>query len=274
MKIPAPAKHLLASLLLAVLVLGGVVLFFEEKLIYFPLSGMDVTPGRLGMRFEELTLAAEDGVRIHGWFFPLDPSPYTVLICHGNAGNISHRLDRVLLMQAKLQTSVLLFDYRGYGRSEGSPNERGTYRDGRAAYRYLVETRRIPASNIVVFGESLGGAVAVQLAVELPARALVLESAFTSIADVARAHFPFLPVGRLLRTRYDNLTKMASVTVPVLVLHGRRDETVPFDQGRRLFEAAPGPKAFFEIEGAGHNDTYVTGGEAYWEAWEQFLDSL
>jgi fermentation-respiration switch protein FrsA (DUF1100 family) len=178
-------------------------------------------------------------------------------------------------MQQRLGVSVLLFDYRGYGRSEGSPDEQGTYRDARAAYRYAVEVSHVPPQDLVLFGESLGAAVAVQVALERPVGALVLESAFTSIPDMARAAYPFLPpVGPLIRTRYDTLAKVPRLTLPLLVLHGERDDIVPIEQGRRVFEAAGRPKRFFAIPGAGHNDTYDTGGGAYWRALGEFLESL
>jgi fermentation-respiration switch protein FrsA (DUF1100 family) len=171
--------------------------------------------------------------------------------------------------------SVLLFDYRGYGRSEGRPEEQGTYRDARAAYRYAVEVARVPALDLVLFGESLGAAVAVQVALERPVGALILESAFTSIPDMARAAYPFLPpVGPLIRTRYETIAKVPRLTVPLLVLHGERDGIVPLAQGRRVFAAAGGPKRFFAVPGAGHNDTYVTGGAPYWRALAEVLDSL
>jgi fermentation-respiration switch protein FrsA (DUF1100 family) len=177
-------------------------------------------------------------------------------------------------MRAKLQTDIMLFDYRGYGQSEGSPSEPGTYRDGRAAYEYLVGQRQLAPERLILFGESLGAAVSVQLALEVPVRALILESAFTSIPDMARAVYPFLPVQSLLRTRYDNLAKIGDVAVPLLILHGTRDGTVPFKQGKRLFEAASEPKRFFAIPGAGHNDTFVAGGEDYWSVWKDFLKIL
>jgi uncharacterized protein len=247
---------------------------FEKRLIYFPFRTLEVTPKQLGLRYEETRLVAEDGVTLHGWFLPVEGSRYTVLVCHGNAGNISHRLDRALLMHSKLGTDVFLFDYRGYGLSEGSPDEQGTYRDARAALRYLITARGIDRAHVVLFGESLGAAVALQLALEEPVRALVLEAPFTSIADMAGSVLPFVPVGRLLRTRYDNLGKVAGLRVPLLVLHGERDATVPFAQGRRLFDAAPEPKQFFAIPGADHNDTYLVGGDPYWQAWKEFLDDL
>ena len=260
------------AVLLAGLILVPVL--FERRLIYFPFRTLEVTPKELGLRFEEARLVTEDGVTLHGWFLPVDGSRFTVLVCHGNAGNISHRLDRAMLMHAKLKTDVFLFDYRGYGLSQGAPDEEGTYRDARAAHRYLSTARGVPPGNLIIFGESLGAAVALQLALEVPARGLVLESPFTSVGDMARGVVPVLPLGRLLRTKYDNLGKVGGLRMPLLVLHGDRDTTVPFAQGRRLFEAAPEPKSFFVIRGAGHNDTYLIGGDLYWQAWSDFLGEL
>jgi hypothetical protein len=254
------------------LLLTVTMLLLERKLIYFPQRAHDVRPGDLGLAFEDLRLTTEDGVAIHAFYLPPPGEPrWTVLFAHGNAGNVSHRLDRALLLQARLGAAVLLFDYRGYGRSEGSPDEEGTYRDARAAHRWLVEEKRLPPERLVPFGESLGSAVALDLALSRPCRALVLESPFASIPAMARAVYPFLPLWPLVRTRYDNEAKARRLGVPLLVLHGERDEVVPFAQGRRVFEAAPGEKRFFAIPRAGHNDTYVAGGEAYWDAIRDFL---
>jgi pimeloyl-ACP methyl ester carboxylesterase len=256
-------------------VLSAIMLLFERKLIYFPQRAHDVTPRQLGLASEDLTLTAEDGVRIHAWYLPPPGEPrWTVLLAHGNGGNASHRLDRALFLQSKLGAAVLLFDYRGYGRSEGSPDEEGTYRDARAAHRWLIEEKRVPGERLVIFGESLGSAVALDLALARPCRALVLESPFASVPAMARAVYPFLPLWPFVRTRYDNVAKAPRLTVPLLVLHGDRDEVVPFAQGRRVFEAAPEPKRFFAIPGASHNDTYVVGGEAYWSAVVGFLETL
>ncbi len=262
----------LAVALLAVTIL---LLAFERRLVYFPSRGLDLQPGDLGLAHEEAFLAAEDGVRIHAWLLPAAGARRLILVCHGNAGNLSHRLRRAREMQRRLGASVLLFDYRGYGRSEGSPDEQGTSRDARAAWRYATGTKGLPPSSIVLFGESLGAAVAAQLALEKPARALVLESPFTSIPDMARVAYPFLPpVGPLIRTRYETLAKAPRLALPLLVLHGERDEVVPIAQGRRVFEAAAGPKRFVAIPGAGHNDTYLAGGQPYWDALAAFLDSV
>jgi len=253
--------------------LGGLLLLFETRFIYFPSRAHEATPAGLGLPSEEVLFTAEDGVRLHGWFLPVRGARWTVLLSHGNAGNISHRLDRTLFLQTRLGASVLLYDYRGYGRSEGSPDEPGTYRDARAAYRYLVEQRRVPPERLVLFGESLGSAVSLDLALAHPAGALILEAPFTSVRDMARKTI-FFPLAPFVRTRYDNLQKVGRLRMPLLVLQGDHDEVVPFAQGRRLFEAAPGPKRFFAIPGAGHNDTFLVGGDAYWQAIADFLAGL
>jgi alpha-beta hydrolase superfamily lysophospholipase len=263
--------------ILAFLVLLVVMaVIFEERLIYFPEARLEVTPEALGMGHDELALTTSDDERLHGWFLPSPVDSdhrYTVLMCHGNAGNISHRLDRTLLMHSNLGTDVLLFDYRGFGRSSGAPSEPGTYDDARAAYRYLVDERGIPGERIVLFGESLGAAVALQLATEVDAAGLVLEAPFTSIRDMAKEVYPFIPNG-WVRTRYENLEKIAALAMPLLVIHGTEDATVPFDQGQKLFDAAPEPKQFVAIDGAGHSDNFLVGRDRYWPAWKEFLARL
>jgi pimeloyl-ACP methyl ester carboxylesterase len=194
------AVRAVLRILVLLAVAGGLLLVFEKHLIYFPTRAHEVTPAGLGLASEEVELRAEDGVRLHGWFLPVKGSRLTVLVCHGNGGNVSHRLDRVLLMQSRLNVDTLLFDYRGYGKSEGSPDEQGTYRDARAAYRWLVAHGHGP-ERVVLFGESLGSAVALQLALEVEARALVLESPFASVPEMARAVYPFLPLWRWHRLR-------------------------------------------------------------------------
>jgi fermentation-respiration switch protein FrsA (DUF1100 family) len=252
----------------------AVLVMLEHKLIYFPMRELEIAPPDLGMPFEDVRLIAEDGVRLHAWFLPRPESRYTVLVSHGNAGNISHRLDRARLLQEALRADVLLYDYRGYGRSEGAPDEEGTYRDARAAYRHLVELRGVPAERLILFGESLGSAVTVDLALAHPCRAVVLESPFTSIRDMARSALPWLPLGGLVRTKYDTLAKIGRLRAPVLVMHGDRDSVVPFAQGERVFAAASEPKRFYRIAGADHNDTYVTGGDAYWRALASFIEGI
>lgn len=248
-------------------------LIFERRFIYYPERAHEATPAQMGLPGEDVALVAEDGVRLHGWYLPVKDARLTVLFNHGNAGNISHRLDRALLLQAKLHASVLLYDYRGYGKSEGSPDEEGTYRDARAAHRFLVEEKKVPPAALVIMGESLGSAVALDLALAKPAAALVLEAPFTSVPDMVRTT-PLFALAPLVRTRYDNLDKVARLERPLLVLHGDRDEVVPFGLGRRLFEAARQPKTFVAVPGAGHNDVFLIGGDAYWRAIADFLSRL
>jgi fermentation-respiration switch protein FrsA (DUF1100 family) len=274
----APAYRMLVRILLdlavAFCVLVAVVVLLEKHLIYLPTRHHEVTPRALGLAYQDVRLVAEDGVRLHGWFLPVAGSRFTVLLNHGNGGNVSHRLDRALLLQSRLKADVLLYDYRGYGESEGSPDEEGTYRDAQAAWAWLARERGVPPERLLVFGESLGSAVALQLAITRPARALVMESPFASIRAMARASFPWLPLAPFVRTRYDNIGKVPRLRIPLLVLHGDRDQIVPFAQGRQVFDAAPEPKRFFAIPGAGHNDTYLVGRDGFWKAISDSLDTL
>ena len=259
---------------LAILTFGvtrcGVV---ERYFIYFPERDLLTDPGQVVLPFESVSFVASDGVRLHGWFVP-GREDMSWLWFHGNAGNISHRLENLKLLHDELGVNVFLFDYRGYGRSEGKPSEQGTYRDAEAALAYLRSRSDIDQERIVYFGRSLGAAVAVELATREPPLALILESPFTSIPALARHHYPFLPIGLLLRTKYDSKAKIDKVNAPLLVLHGDNDEVVPLEAGRSLVAAAIEPKQLHVIRGAGHNDTYLVGGEAYLQALRRFMDSL
>lgn len=245
-------------------------MLFEERLIYFPSRDLDATPSSFGLEHDEVFL--DSGV--HGWFLPAPhAADFTVLVCHGNAGNISGRLDRALAFHG-LGMDVFLFDYRGFGRSAGRPSEEGTYQDAVAAREYLVDGRRVPPKRLILFGESLGAAVAIELALRQEAAALVLEAPFTSIPDMTRVAYPFLsPFIPWVRTRYDNLRKIPKITLPLLILHGRRDPVVPFAQGEALFRAAREPKILVAFENAGHADAFLVGGESYRNAWKALLDS-
>jgi fermentation-respiration switch protein FrsA (DUF1100 family) len=249
--------------------------FSEKRLIYYPATEVEVTPKALGLPFEEVSVDVEPGVRIHGWFIKAakDPSVATILFSHGNAGNIADRLDRVLRFR-DIGADFLLYDYRGYGRSTGSPDEEGTYRDGRAAYDYLVNTRHVEPARLVLMGESLGCAVSIQLAIEKKAAGLAIEAPFASIAHMANAIYPFLPLGSFIRTRYDNLKKIPQLKMPLFVVQGARDEVIPVAQGKMVFDAAPQPKQYLAIEGAHHNDVYVIGGAAYRNALQAFITQV
>jgi alpha-beta hydrolase superfamily lysophospholipase len=255
---------------------GGLALlvyFFQARMVFYPEVERDVsvTPASVKMPFEDLHLQTSDGIRLHGWYIPAAQPRGTVLFLHGNAGNISHRLDSVQMFH-RLGYSTLIFDYRGYGNSSGTPTEQGTYRDAEAAWRYLTEQRHIPSCHIVLFGESLGGAVAAWLAAtprDKPA-ALVIASGFTSVPDLGQQLYPYLPIRWLARIRYDTRKYLKSVTVPVLIAHSPQDDIVPFEHGRALFAAANPPKQFLELAG-GHNDGFIFMRESWIRALGDFL---
>jgi fermentation-respiration switch protein FrsA (DUF1100 family) len=246
--------------------------------IYYPDRHWIVRPADLGLKAEDVQLRPEPGVELHAWLFPHPEPLATLLLCHGNAGNVSHRLDNVAhLLRAGFQ--VLLFDYRGYGHSSGQPSEAGLYRDAATAWAYLVERLVSEAASAprIIFGRSLGGAVAVDLAIgaancAVPPDGLVLESTFTSVRAMARLAFP-LPLPPL-PVKYDSLSKIGRLQAPLLVIHGERDELTPIAQGRALYEAAPEPKIWYPIPGAGHNDTYLVGGAAYFRQLAAFVNQL
>ena len=266
------------ALFLAIVMLAGALVRYanvvDRFFIYFPERELIQTPADRGLEFEETFFTTGDGVRLHGWYVP-GRSDVTLLWLHGNAGNISHRVDNLYEMHELLGTNIFIFDYRGYGRSEGSPSEDGTYLDGEAAMEFL-SNRGDTGTKTVLFGRSLGGAVAVEIAVQRKIDALILESPFTSIQAMAKKHYPFLPgIGLLVRAKYDSISKIGMVDVPVMVVHGESDEIAPFEMGKELFEAANEPKRFYAIQGAGHNDTYLVGGQPYYDALARFLrDSL
>ncbi len=253
----------------------------DRHFIFFPERHLEATPEVMGLPFEDVTFTAADGVALHGWFIPAPRAttpaggrPFTFIMFHGNAGNISHRIDWAKLYRDRLGVNVFLFDYRGYGRSAGEPSEKGTYLDGEAAMKAMRARADVDPARIVLAGHSLGSAVAAETALRHPPAGLILESPFTSVADMAKRAIPFLPVGLFLTTRYETRQKIAKVSCPVLVIHGDEDEVIPFEQGIQVYEAAPQPKTFFRLRGAMHNDTYLAGGEPYVQAYVRFLASL
>jgi hypothetical protein len=255
-------------LLLALVLMLAILVLRQDRLLYFPTHALAAGPAAFGLRADELSLRTEDGVPLHGWWIEGD-GRRALLFFHGNAGNVADRLERARILNQRFGLDIFLVDYRGYGRSGGSPSEDGLYRDGRAVYREAI-TRGFGADRIILFGESLGSAIALQLALDRPCAALVLETPFLSIPAMAREHYPFAPLF-LIRTRFDNEAKIAAVTVPTLLILAELDEIAPPAHGRRLFELASGPKTLVVIPGAHHNDTYAIGGEAYWHAWQDFL---
>lgn len=242
-----------------------------ERVVFQPTPGVDLRPAELGIQAEDAWLVAEDGVRLHAFHLPAPGgASRAILLLHGNAGNASHRLPLAAAL-ADQGADVLLLDYRGYGLSEGRPSEQGVYADAHAALAHLG-ARGFAAERVLLMGQSLGGAIAVDLAQERRLAGVVLESTFSSLADVARGVVG--PVAPLLRGRFDSAEKIARLRAPLLQLHGDRDEIVPFELGRMLFEAAPEPKVFETLRGAGHNDTAEVGGAAYFARIGRFLDEV
>jgi fermentation-respiration switch protein FrsA (DUF1100 family) len=268
-------KRNLIELLLLPFVLYAMFRWFEYKQVYHPSRAMDGNGILLGRPWQEVWFSARDGTRLNGWFFPADPKAkhrdLMVLFCHGNAGNISHRLHTC---QALLETGVgvFVFDYRGYGRSSGRPGEEGTYQDAEGAYDWLCQ-QGYTRTNIVAFGESLGGAVATELALRRPLRGLILISTFTSIPAIGAELFPWLPVNWICTIRYDSLSKLPRLNVPLLVMHSRADRIIGYQHGERLFAAANEPKLLWEVFGD-HNDTLLTGPEQCQEGLRRFWAML
>ncbi len=244
------------ALRIALLVYLGILLlmmFFENSLLFFPSKYPEGDWNPRGMTVEDANFASADGTKLHGWFVENAHPRAVILFSHGNGGNLSHRQDIVQTLSQRLGASVLIYDYRGYGRSEGSPTEAGVLQDGRAARHWLAARAKIPESQIVLMGESLGGAVAVDLA-RNSARGLILDSTFSSLADVAEYHYPWAPVRMLLRSEFDNVRSIAEYHGPLLMIHGDHDRIVPMRFGERLFAAAHEPKRLVILPGVDHND--------------------
>jgi hypothetical protein len=249
--------------------------WFEYRQVYWPSARLEAAGSALGRPWEEVFFTARDGVKLHGWFFRADPNAprahLALHFSHGNAGNISHRLDLYALL-LDLGLSVFAYDYRGYGRSEGRPGEEGTYRDAEAAHAWLC-ARGFAATNILAYGESLGGAVAAELALRERVGGLVLQSTFTSVPDIGAELFPWLPARTVAMFRYDTRRKLPRVNVPVLVMHSRGDSLVAFHHAEENFAAAREPKLLWELQGD-HNDSPQFQRERFQEGLRKFLTLL
>lgn len=255
---PARGRRRISVKRVAVVVLGFYLLVcllifaFQRFIIYVPDRDVHATPQRARLAFEDRRLTTTDGVRIAAWYVPCDDARGTVLLLHGNAGNMADRLLAIAQFH-RFGYRVLAIDYRGFGESDGTPSEDGTYLDAEAAWAYLVGERGEDPRRIVLYGESLGGGVAVELARRHRPGLLMVECTFTSIADAGQRMFKILPIGLIVRHHYRSIDKVGSIDCPKLFLHGRGDGVVPFDLGRRLFDAAAEPKEFIETPG-GHSD--------------------
>jgi len=232
---------------------------------------IESVPADAGLSYEDVYLDTEDGVRLNAWWIPEKDSRFTILFCHGNGGNISHRIEKISILN-KLGLSVFIFDYRGYGRSSGRPSEQGLYRDARAAYDYLVSERKISPSRILLYGESLGGAVAIELAGKRGAGALITEATFSSTKDVARVVYPLLPAF-LISSKFDAARKIKGIAIPKLIIHSQNDEIVPFNQSIKLFKASPDPKSHLVLIGS-HNTCFLDSKDLYVSGIKDFLKDL
>ncbi len=258
-------------ILVFVLLIAGCM---QGRMLYFPqVPGrtLAMTPADARMDYEDVSIATADGVTLHGWFI-VGQSPRVLLFFHGNAGNISHRLDSIRQFR-DLGLSVLIIDYRGYGQSGGRTTETGTYRDGDAAWHYLTETRGVHAGDVVIFGRSLGASVASRLAAQQHPLALIVESSFTSVPDIAQELYPWLPARFLSRLSHATRDYVRDVHCPVLVVHSRDDEIIPFHHGEAIFAAASEPRTLLALRGS-HNDAFLLDERSYLEGLRAFLTGL
>ena len=267
-------RSIVVATLVAALFWTVILMIFEERFIFFPAvypEGSYVAEQQV-LNPEEHTFKTPDGVTLHAWFLKAEPAVGTILFFHGNAGNLSQR-GEVLRRLRSAGFNVFIFDYRGYGKSEGSPTEAGVYIDGLAAIEYLSSLSRIDSSRILYYGSSLGGAVAVDVATHRQPAGLILVSTFSSARDVAREAYPFLPIFLVLRSRFDSESKIETLHCPLLSFHGSDDTIIPIDLGRKLFEAAPQPKEFHEVRGAGHNDLFLVSGQDFLDRIKAFAET-
>jgi hypothetical protein len=259
-------------IIIAYSILGWALYFLQPTFIYHPVREVPYDPGDISLTFEKVSFKTADDVKLFGWYIPAENAKYTVLFCHGNGGNIAHRLDTINFLN-ELGLNCFIFDYRGYGKSRGKPTEQGTYFDAEAAYIWLTENKKIPPQQIIIFGRSLGGSIGAYLAGKVPCKGIVLESTFTSYVDMGRKFYPYMPVKLFASFSYRTIDYIKQINVPMLIIHSRNDELVPFEFGLRLYDAANEPKEFIEIDGS-HNDGFLFSGELYKQAWQTWLKKL
>jgi fermentation-respiration switch protein FrsA (DUF1100 family) len=258
-------------------ILFGAVLIFayiryiESTAVFFPEKKIEFYPSEVNLPFEDVYFKTEDGVRLNGWFMPHRNAKYTLLLFHGNAGNIGHRLDKLLILR-HAAVHMFILDYRGFGKSEGKVSEKGVYLDARAAYNYLVEERGVLPEQIILYGESLGTAAVIDLAADVKVKAIIIEGGFSRGRDMASRLYPFIP-NFLFSNSYNSLEKIKRIEVPKLFIHSRDDEIVPFELARKLYDASSGHKEFAGI-GGGHNSAFLDSKEEYLSSIELFIKNL
>jgi len=255
-------------LFIGFLLLAVFVRFYENHSIYYPDKKIEATPRDLHLPYEDIDFKTSDGLSLNGWLVPAGPGRLTMVFCHGNAGNISYRLEKIEIFH-NLGINVFIFDYRGYGRSQGQPSEQGLYDDAAAAYDYLLSRKDIDTDKIIIYGCSLGGAVATDLAARRKAAALILDSTFPSAVDMAKVILPFVP-SFLIRSKMDSAAKIRAISIPKLFIHSPEDDIVPFVLGQKLFKAAPQPKQMLKISGD-HNYGYSHSADVFSQGIKDFL---
>jgi fermentation-respiration switch protein FrsA (DUF1100 family) len=261
------------TIAISIYVLLALVLYlFQDKMVFlsnYPGRALDASPADIGLTYEDVSLTTSDNENLHGWYVPVVDSKGTLLFFHGNAGNISHRLDSIKIFH-ELGLDVLIIDYRGYGQSTGKTSEQGTYLDAQAAWDYLVNIREVPAQSIIVFGRSLGGAIGAWLGAHNDPAAVIIESSFSSGLDMARRIYPFMPTRLITRLQYPVADYAARLNCPVLVIHSRHDEIIPFDMGQAIFVAVKHDKRFLEISGD-HNNGFLLSRREYFAGLKDFI---
>lgn len=261
---------MIIAVALTYLGLTVMIYFQQDSMVYVPEKTITHNPNNIGLEYEEVAVRTKDGLSISGWYIPAKNEKAVILFCHGNAGNISNRLDSIRIFN-NLSLSVMIFDYRGYGKSEGRPSEAGTYLDAEAAWDYLINVKKIPPDRIIVYGRSLGGAVAAEVVLRRSPAALIMESGFTSVPDLGQKIYPWLPVKLISKFHYATVDKIGTIRCPKLIIHSRKDDIIPFEHGRALYEKASPPKEFLEIRGS-HNDGFLLSGRIYTGGIEGFLE--
>jgi pimeloyl-ACP methyl ester carboxylesterase len=262
----------IAGIAIIYIIICLLLFIFQRHLIYFPDKTVFFNPNYINLKFDDIYYRTSDDISINAWLIPADSSEMTILFCHGNAGNISHRLESIQIFN-RLKLNVLIFDYRGFGKSEGSVSEEGTYLDAMGAWNFLLNQKGYKPSQIIIFGRSLGSGVASWLAKNVNPAGLILESSFTSLPDVGVSVYPFFPVRLLSRYRYPTKENLSYIDCPKLFIHSKGDEIIPFTLGHENFTTAGEPKSFLEIEGS-HNDGFLVSGSIYMEGIARFVENL
>lgn len=264
-------KDIILYIIIIILLIVGYIKYIENRGVFFPIKNIEITPDFINLPFEDIYIQTKDNIKINGWFISSNNAKYTILFCHGNAGNIADRLDKISLLYG-LGVNIFIIDYRGFGRSQGRPSESGLYLDAEAAYNYLVNIKKILAQQIILYGESLGTVAVINLAAKLKVKAIILEGAFSSGKDMARKIYPFLPTF-LFSNKFDSQFAIREIGAPKLFIHSRDDEIVPFNLARKLYDVSREPKQFIEIQGD-HNNAFLDSKETYISSIAAFIRGL